>query len=109
MQEILAKLNAELAEVKSHKGYDVTLTIKTKDGEKKSWNLGNGTWDTQPTEENGILTLRNNKGEGNIISNTATEVVTAFDFERTNIEVSEISEFSFSYKRNVTKEVKESE
>lgn len=104
MTEILAKLNAELAEVKSHKGYNVVLTIKTKDGAQKSWNLGDGKWDTQPTEENGILTLRNNKGEGTT-SQTADTLTTTYDFTRTNIEVSEIAEFEFSYKRDVVQKV----
>lgn len=106
MTEILSKLNAELAEVKKHKGYDVVLKIKLEDGEMLRFDLGNGAWDVEPTEENGILTLRNNKEFADkSTSQTAEELTTTYTFVRSDLEVARIAAFWFEYKRDVVQKI----
>ena len=106
MNTIQSKIASELAAVVAHKGYNIVLSIKMDDGTKHNFELGTGSWDVAPTEEDGILTLRNNKNYAEkSTSQTDTTLTTTYSFARTNIEVAKIQSFEFSYQRDIVQTI----
>ena len=99
---IIAKITSELAEVKTHKGYNVVLNLYTKSNEKISVTLDdNGTFYREPTiDDNGIVTIPSDKTN---FERTQTDSLqtTTYLLKRTTIPAQDIERFEFEYKRDV--------
>lgn len=104
---ILTQINSELEAIKTAKGTDIVLHIKTKTGNKFDIVLNeNKSFHTTPflSEDEKTITFPSGKDDYSQ-NDTITQRIYTYHFKRLTIAVEDVESFMFTYNRNVTVDI----